>query len=223
MAVQQIERVLLVPACVAKLEDRAVSHGDARDEFFQSRKVLVQVGWKLVENRPEVLAQQARQIEESLDLLGSVAELLDVGDVPAGLDREQKPRRHAVVPVHHRLLLRQVVESVVDLDRVEVLGVVLEPFVLAEFLRVEPADPVIVVPAGGADPDVAVAVAHGKTPLDLQFTIDDLLLYEAVREPKAGSGPIRPMSPIGPIPLLRLRLLRNRWIWDRNNSENGWW
>jgi predicted transcriptional regulator len=53
-----------------------------------------------------------------------------------------------------------VVEGVVDFDGVEMLRVILEPFVLGQIGGIEPLPPVVVIPAGRADPNIAIRLAH---------------------------------------------------------------
>src|SRR4029079_2237060 len=50
--------------------------------------------------------------------------------------------------------LRQAVEAVVELHRVEGVGVVLEPLVDRQFARIEAAPPVPILPAGAANADL---------------------------------------------------------------------
>ena len=59
-----------------------------------------------------------------------VGEAFDVRDVPTDLYREDEPRRCLGDPTRNDSCLRQPIESCVQLDRVEMRGVVLEPVAL---------------------------------------------------------------------------------------------
>ena len=75
-----------------------------------------------------------------------VEQALEVGDVAAHLDREEKVGRRLLDPARDRRLQRQAVERVVDLDGVEEGRVLLEPAAHRETL-VDQIPPVRVVPA----------------------------------------------------------------------------
>jgi hypothetical protein len=50
------------------------------------------------------------------------------------------------MPFLEGLRLGQVVEGIVDFNGVKVSGVVFEPFILREILRIEPTYPVVIMP-----------------------------------------------------------------------------
>src|SRR6185436_4576016 len=64
-------------------------------------------------------------------------------DAPAGLDREAERLGHLGRPVEQRLLLRQLVERVVDLDRRELAGVEAEHVRVLQLLGVETPFPLL--------------------------------------------------------------------------------
>src|SRR3569833_2777597 len=93
-------------------------------------------------------------------MLGDVLQALDVRDVAADLDREEKVVRRLLRPARDRLAAWEAIERRVDLDRVEVLRVEAQPRAGREPRRVEDAvPPVGVVPAGAADPQRVSAFA----------------------------------------------------------------
>jgi len=70
-----------------------------------------------------------------------------MSDVSVGLYGVEETFGGELVPPLDGLFLRQVVEGVVDFDGVEMLCVVLEPFTLRQFGRVEQLLPVVVIPS----------------------------------------------------------------------------
>jgi len=91
--------------------------------------------------------------EEIDQVHGQILQAADVGHVAARLYREDETGRRRLDPVLDRRALLQPVEGRVDLDRVEDLGVALQPAPLRQALGVEAAAPVAVAPAGATDPD----------------------------------------------------------------------
>jgi len=108
-------------------------------------------GWQLQQDRVELVLEPGRPLHQPPDRLLRLAQPLDVGEEPAGLDRPAEVRRCALPPLPERLELRQPVEGVVALDRGEELDVVLEPEPLRQLGRVEASAPVAVLPARGPD------------------------------------------------------------------------
>src|SRR5256884_7886633 len=68
------------------------------------------------------------------------------------LFRSPEPLRRLAVPAGEDLLVRRAIERVVDLDRLEALGVVRQHLRRRELLRIEAALPFGVVVARGSDP-----------------------------------------------------------------------
>src|SRR5213076_491698 len=93
---------------------------------------------------------------EAGDALAEVAEPPDVGEVARRLHREHEPGRRRALPAGDRISIREAVEGVVQLDRVEVTRVVLEPAARGQ-AAVELLLPARIVPAGAAYVDRASA------------------------------------------------------------------
>ena len=91
--------------------------------------------------------------------------------VPRRLDREEKARRRRPLPVRDRVAVRQAVEGVVHLDRVEVPRVVLEPEARGQPV-VELVLPARVVPAGAAYADSASASCRHSSAFPLRRRVN---------------------------------------------------
>lgn len=74
-----------------------------------------------------------------------------MGEKATGLDRIQKPPRRLVTPLCKRPRLRQSVEAVVDLDRIEAQRVMGKPARLRQLGGVELAAPVLILPTRASD------------------------------------------------------------------------
>lgn len=81
-------------------------------------------------------------------------------DIPIGLDGVEKILRRDFVPSLQSLLFRKMVEGIVDFDGIEILGVILEPFALGQIGWIEPPAPVVVIPPGRSDSNIAVGFIH---------------------------------------------------------------
>jgi hypothetical protein len=108
---------------------------------------------KLVEDRPHRLSQAARAAQEKIERLLALLQFLGVGDEARGLDRIAESGRRLILPLHEGLGFGKVVETGVELDRVEGLSIMVEPALHRQFLGIESAAPVAIIPARAADPD----------------------------------------------------------------------
>ena len=66
------------------------------------------------------------------------------------------------MPSLYGLFFRQVIEGVVDFDRVKDLGVMCEPLALRQSGGIKQLFPMLVIPAGCADSNIAIRFAHGN-------------------------------------------------------------
>jgi hypothetical protein len=96
--------------------------------------------------------QGLERLPEAGDRVGDLTQSLHVGQVATCLDREEEVARDLLDPPFDRGELRQPVEGGVDLDRVEDLGVALQPAPLRQPVRVEATAPVPIAPARATDP-----------------------------------------------------------------------
>ena len=156
--------VLVQPARVAELDRPALAARRGGEEAVEPRGVGLPVRRQLDEDGAEGRAQLAGDLEEALDRFVRILEALDVAAVAAEFQGVFEALRRGLAPVPEGLRPRQVVEGVVDLDAVELAGVVLEPALLRQVLRVEGALPVRVLVAGGADAEVGGLAGHGWIP-----------------------------------------------------------
>ena len=84
-----------------------------------------------------------------------------MGDKPAHLDSKDEPFWDCVAPVLKGLFLGEVVKSIVDLNRLKMIGVQGKPIPLTETQRIkDPVSPMTVVPARGPDEDVTFVFGH---------------------------------------------------------------
>src|SRR5262245_18711151 len=82
-----------------------------------------------------------------------------MGQVSVRFDRVDESFRRLLAPGLEGLSGGQLIESIVDLDRVESLGVELEPMLRGRFFRIEAPSPVLVIPARASD--VNLVFSHG--------------------------------------------------------------
>src|SRR5215212_8973128 len=97
-----------------------------------------------------------RPTEKSVERLLRPSELEIVRQKPVALYRVDKSLGRLLSPGIECFRLAQLVERVVDLDRVERPGVMLEPAVDRQVFWIKQAAPMLIVPAGGADADRAL-------------------------------------------------------------------
>jgi len=75
-----------------------------------------------------------------------------MGQVLGDLDAEvEVPRFHLFPPILVGLGLDLMIKGSVDLDRIEITAVMVQPLGLFDILRVKPPFPVLVGPTGGSD------------------------------------------------------------------------
>ena len=70
-----------------------------------------------------------------------------MGDISIGFDCIEETFGGKFVPPLDRMLLREMVEGVVDFNSVEMLCIVLEPFTLRQAGRIKKLLPVVVIPS----------------------------------------------------------------------------
>src|SRR6516165_3938760 len=136
---------------------RAGGSGQGGQAGGQPAGVGGQVRRQLQQYRPQPLAEAAGRGHQPLHRLRRVPQPLDVGQVPARLDRHHEIVRGPRPPAREHVPRGQPVEGAVVLDRGVLAGVMLQPAVLGQLRWVEQAAPVAVLPAGGPHED-----GHGR-------------------------------------------------------------
>jgi hypothetical protein len=123
-------------------------------EVFEPLEVDRPARWQLIQHGAEVRSELAHVLEKAQQRGLRILQLLHVRQEAARFDGIQKPARRLFAPLREGARLRQPVEAVVDLDRIEAEGVMAEPARLRKIGRIEVAPPVRVLPTGTADPDL---------------------------------------------------------------------
>src|SRR5439155_21545444 len=152
---QERERLVAEPRRVTRLE--RVSTPARRDETEEPLRALLVVlhARRELHEHDRGLAPESRQgAVRPLDAFALDPEPLDVRDEPIELHRVDEAVGYGVAPAHERPALGLSVEGIVQIDRVEAHRVIREPTRDRKMARVEPALPVGVLPAGGADPQL---------------------------------------------------------------------
>jgi hypothetical protein len=88
-----------------------------------------------------------RPLEQALESRLGVPQLLHMREVAAGLDREEKTGGSLLGPSDERRGLRKTIKGVVDFDRIEDGGIVVEPARDGKIGRIERTAPVAILPA----------------------------------------------------------------------------
>src|SRR5207248_7055067 len=108
---------------------------------------------ELEKDRPELLLEARRAVHQALQRLLGLLQLPHVGEVAAALHGEEKAVGRLAAPGLEDGALRQAIEGEIDLYGPEILGVEWQLPLARQLVRVEGAQPVLVDPAGGADPE----------------------------------------------------------------------
>src|SRR5213075_3577055 len=121
------------------------------DLVAQTIEILLEVGRKLKQDRPELRAQRARRLEKEAQVFVDVLEPSDVGDALRGLEDEAERRRRHRIPPRDDLRRRHPIERVVDLHGPKFAGVILQPLGGRELGLVKAPLPFWEVVTGGPD------------------------------------------------------------------------
>src|SRR6266700_1022568 len=153
-----------VPGGVADFESELESRRAEGEEFFEQGLVEFEIGWKLDEDRAEMVAvvENAGNFEETLESAFAIAKALDVGDLLIGFQRETKTFRHTFGPAEEDRFCRHAVEAVIDFDRGELFAIEGEHVLVRKFFRIETSLPLFVGVAGSTD--VEFGGARNETP-----------------------------------------------------------
>ena len=130
---------------MAELEGGGSALRQEGQEGAETRDVLLHEGRKLEEHRSLPRTEDLRGLEEVRHGVGRVrGEALLVGDPARGLKHEREVVGDLAHPALEQLPGRHAVERVVDLDRLEALGVEAEHVRFLQVLGVERALPFLV-------------------------------------------------------------------------------
>src|SRR5260370_16094990 len=132
-------RFIGVPRRVTYLKGERESGRAKSKKVFQQRTIELESGGQLDEYRPKVVAivQYTGHFKETLQGALAAAEPLNVSDLLVDLQGEAKAFGNALRPVKEHVLGRHAIETVIDFDRRELLGVEGKHFAVRKFLRVK--------------------------------------------------------------------------------------
>jgi len=154
MTIKQRSGFIDIPALMAKLEHMREIGRQRAEEGLEPVEIYPKGGWQLIKYGAEHRLQVNCLRHHSGDGFGAVLELLGLGDETVGLYRITEARRRLPSPGVEGLSLGKPVEAVVDLYRIELGGIELEPSLHRKPGRIEGASPVPIVPPRTADPYV---------------------------------------------------------------------
>src|SRR5439155_9974018 len=150
---EQVADLVAEPAVVAELDGDPNVGREPVEGPGETVAVAAELWGQLDEGRPELRAEAAGPPDEPLDRFRRALQPPDVGQVTTDLDGHDEVVRGALRPGLEGAPLGQPVERVVGFDGREPGGVRLEPGTLGELAGIERTSPVVVLPAGGPDPD----------------------------------------------------------------------
>ena len=107
------------------------------EEIPQTVEVDRPARWQLIQDRTQMRTEMLCTVEEPHEWVVRVFQLLHMGKETARLDRIQEVQRRSLAPFFESRSLRQSVESVVDLDSIEVQRVMGEPASLGQLRRIK--------------------------------------------------------------------------------------
>src|SRR2546421_509354 len=142
MPLQEFTDIGYQPRVVPELERIAQCGRKHLHESFQPLQIAVKVRLELKEDRTQLLAQPERRLDDKVDRFLFDDQPLDMADVPASLDGEEKTRRRLGAPGLESVDGRLAVERVIQLDGVEVAGIEGEVLPSGHLLGIEAASPV---------------------------------------------------------------------------------
>src|SRR6267378_3618557 len=145
-------RFVGIPRRVTYLKGERESRRAKTEKVFQQRAIEFEVGRELNQDGAKVVAvvEDAGDFQKSFQSALAVAEPLNVRDFLVDLQGKAKALRYALGPVQKRALGGHAIETVIDLDCRELLGVEGEHFAVRKLLGVEATLPLFVGVSGSA-------------------------------------------------------------------------
>src|SRR2546423_6675713 len=151
MRLEQVEYGGHEPGVVPELQGDARVGRQQANEALEALEVQVEVRLELKEDRTKLGAEPAGCVNNQVDRFRLDCQPLDMGDVAAALDGEKEARRRLLRPANKALPRRPPIEGVIELDRVQVLGVESELLARRVLLGIEALTPVRIRPSVTAD------------------------------------------------------------------------
>ncbi len=148
---QYVGNLVAVPRIVARLEGHPDICGKGTEGRGQQCRISLEVGGKLQEHGSDLVTQSFRATEKPPHGLCRLAQAEHMGEVAARLEAEHKVIGRRGIPAFEGGPLRQTVEDIVDLDRLETVGVEGEPLSRRQSNRVQATPPIGVLPTRGSD------------------------------------------------------------------------
>jgi hypothetical protein len=136
---------------IPQLESVSIVVRQQREKALQPFGLRRKRGWELKQISGNLVFQRLELPKEPLDRLLAAAEFVNVGDQPAGFYGETELLRGSLRPALCCARFGDVVKGCIELNRIEMFGIVLEPASLGNDFRVEIPFPVLVSPTGSAD------------------------------------------------------------------------
>ena len=139
-------RFLGVPRRVTYFKCKMERRRAKSKKVFQQGTIELERGGQLDEHRAKVVAivQHTGDFQETLQSAFAVAEPLNVSDLLVGLQGEAKAFGNSFRPLQEQILCRHAIETVIDFDRRELLGVEGEHFTVWKFLGVKTSLPLFI-------------------------------------------------------------------------------
>src|SRR4030095_13242240 len=167
IATQQRIHAIVVPGGLPEFHRVPITGRKHRQEVLEALEVDGPARRKLIQHRAQLGTELPDVFEEAAQRILGILELLHVCQEATGFDGVDKASRRLLSPFRKCARLRQSVEAVVDLDRIEAEGVMAEPARLRQVGRIEVAAPMFVLPSGTADPKLLFTAEHHKSCYDI--------------------------------------------------------
>ena len=129
---QNVRNLVGVPGFVARLERHSDTRRKGLEGGRQAGRVPAEVRGKLQQNRSHLVTQSTRATEQPMHWFRGFAQMEHMSKVATRLEAELKVLGRRGSPTFEGCLLRQAVEDVIDLDRLEAVRVVRQPFPLRQ-------------------------------------------------------------------------------------------
>src|SRR5690606_8491075 len=151
--IEERARFLNIPTRVAEFEHMRKVGRKELQEGLESLKIEAQAWRKLIEKRAESGSKIPRCAEHARQRFFAVLEFLRLGDEAIGFHRVAKILGCPFAPNTEQIGGGQPVETIVDFHRAEVIGIVGEPTLEGQVLRIEGPPPMAVIPSRTSDAD----------------------------------------------------------------------